>query len=191
MRPDKTTRTWLVMQRGPSAGTRFLIRASPTSVGRDPSNDVVMQGEGAELVSSRHLEIRKEGDSYHLHDLRSTNGTFVDGQRVSDAVLKANSLIQLGKGGPAIRFELDVEPEADPDKTVVFSQQAMRRVSLEEAAPKGSLPAAAAAQDTQEHLLSKAVLEARKARGEAAKRTSSCERCWARPCGGRARSSKP
>ena len=47
-------------------------------------------------VSSRHAEIEFEADAYHLHDVGSTNGTFVNGEQVTDAVLRHGDEIRFG-----------------------------------------------------------------------------------------------
>lgn len=48
-------------------------------------------------VSSRHAEITLEREKYHLHDLGSTNGTFVNGEQVTDAVLKHGDEVRFGR----------------------------------------------------------------------------------------------
>lgn len=48
-------------------------------------------------VSSRHAEIYLEGDKYHLHDLGSTNGTFVNGEQITDAILKHGDEVRFGR----------------------------------------------------------------------------------------------
>lgn len=48
-------------------------------------------------VSSRHAEIFLERDKYHLHDLGSTNGTFVNGEQVTDAVLQHGDEVRFGR----------------------------------------------------------------------------------------------
>ena len=47
-------------------------------------------------VSSRHAEIESDAGAYHLHDLGSTNGTFVNGEQVTDAVLRHGDEVRFG-----------------------------------------------------------------------------------------------
>src|SRR5437879_492272 len=101
----KAVSAWLVRLSGPLDGMRHLIRGDVLRVGRDPTNDVVLDSVEAAIVSARHFEIRREGDSYRLFDLNSTNGTFVDGKRVSQTPLRPHSLIRLGPNGPQFQFE--------------------------------------------------------------------------------------
>ncbi|MEO8205776.1 MAG: FHA domain-containing protein [Chthoniobacterales bacterium] len=48
-------------------------------------------------VSSHHAELISEGGQYHLHDLGSTNGTFVNGEAVTDAILRNGDEVRFGK----------------------------------------------------------------------------------------------
>jgi len=48
-------------------------------------------------VSSHHAEIFLENDTYHLHDVGSTNGTFINGEQVTDAVLKNGDEVRFGR----------------------------------------------------------------------------------------------
>jgi pSer/pThr/pTyr-binding forkhead associated (FHA) protein len=48
-------------------------------------------------VSSHHAELVLEGETYHLHDLGSTNGTFVNGEATTDAILKHGDEVRFGR----------------------------------------------------------------------------------------------
>lgn len=48
-------------------------------------------------VSSHHAELVLEGDKYHLHDLGSTNGTFVNGEATTDAILSHGDEVRFGR----------------------------------------------------------------------------------------------
>jgi hypothetical protein len=69
----------LVMRTGPNPGKAFPLSKSEVIVGRDATCDIVIND--AE-ISRRHAKLSLQGDSYVLEDLGSTNGTFVDGQRL-------------------------------------------------------------------------------------------------------------
>lgn len=64
-----------------------------TTVGRVEDNSLCIEDDS---VSSRHAEIVMEGDTIHLHDLGSTNGSFVNGEQVTDAVLSHLDEIRFG-----------------------------------------------------------------------------------------------
>ena len=64
------------------------------SVGRDYSNDIILQDS---LVSRRHAIIIWKNDGYYLEDMKSSNGSFVNGERIDDAVkLYDGDLISFG-----------------------------------------------------------------------------------------------
>jgi hypothetical protein len=129
-------------------------------VGRGRRNDVILEGQEAAVVSSRHLEIRREGEAYRVYDLESTNGTFIDGEQVTEAEMEANATIQLGLGGPELVFRLDVAADSEMDATAVstlISQDAG-------VVPPKTAESKAAIGKRQEALLSDAVKRARIAR---------------------------
>lgn len=82
----------------------FVIARSPVSVGRDPQCDIVFDASSA-TVSRRHADIRGQGGEWTLTDNNSFNGTLLNGQRIaSPTVLKHGDEIQIGLGGPILRF---------------------------------------------------------------------------------------
>ena len=64
------------------------------SISRHDENDIVIDHMG---VSGTHAQIAMEGQSVILTDLKSTNGTFVNGQRVERVELRPNDWISIGK----------------------------------------------------------------------------------------------
>ncbi len=96
----------LVLLNGPRSGQTHPIQEGVLTVGRDPGNRVLPDGDRARTVSARHLEIRRTGKGFLLVDLGSTNGTRVDGERVDQAYLKPGMVITLGADGPAFEFRM-------------------------------------------------------------------------------------
>jgi len=75
-------------------------------------------------VSSRHAEIEFEADAYHLHDLGSTNGTFVNGEQVTDAVLRHGDEVRFGVVETVFHGEEDSPDQPLPTSTSVESEAA-------------------------------------------------------------------
>lgn len=84
----------LVVKRGPNAGSRFLLDQPTTSAGRHPDSDIFLDDV---TVSRRHAEFRLEGDEFHVVDVGSLNGTYVNREPVDSAVLSNGDEVQIGK----------------------------------------------------------------------------------------------
>lgn len=90
------TNAKLIIQQGPTVGKEYVLSKPQTILGRDPSADIVLNSNG---VSRRHARISKQGGNYFLEDLGSSNGSFLNGQRVSTRQQLAPGMqIQLGQG---------------------------------------------------------------------------------------------
>jgi hypothetical protein len=76
------------------------------SIGRHPKCDVSFDAHRDLDASSRHAELRGDGDRWQLADVGSSNGTFVDGSRVSEIDLSVGEavLVEFGAGGPQLRI---------------------------------------------------------------------------------------
>jgi len=89
-----------VINEGPSRGVRHDLDSPRISVGRGAHNDVVL---GDESVSEHHAKLQRREDGWYLVDVGSTNGTYLDGTRVSDEVrLESGSEVRFG--GVKMRF---------------------------------------------------------------------------------------
>ena len=85
----------LIMRSGPTPGAAFTLEGDQLTIGRDATNDIVIND--AE-VSRRHARLTFQGGKYVLEDLGSTNGTFVNGQRLAGPrVLKAGEVVSFGE----------------------------------------------------------------------------------------------
>ena len=85
----------VVVTRGPSAGSRFLLDQPVTSIGRDPDSDIYLDDV---TVSRRHAEFRRQNPEVQIVDLDSLNGTYVNRKPLhSGAVLANGDEIQIGK----------------------------------------------------------------------------------------------
>jgi pSer/pThr/pTyr-binding forkhead associated (FHA) protein len=118
-----------VMRSGPSIGTIYPLDAVEIVIGRDASNSVAIND--AE-VSRKHAKLTLQDSGYLIQDLGSTNGTFINGQRITNSqLLKPGDAVTLGEN-----IVLMYEPLFDPNATVVSSIQSPRTVApMRKAAP--------------------------------------------------------
>ena len=72
----------------------YLVRG-PVTVGRAPENEIAVDEEG---ISRRHCRLELRAGTLHLKDLGSTNGTFVNGERVQEAEVGEGDEILVGRG---------------------------------------------------------------------------------------------
>ena len=85
----------LVTRRGPQPNQAFEIRKDVTTLGRDISNDIVINDRE---TSRHHLRLMLSGETLTIEDLGSTNGAFVNGKRVSGVTpLQNGDMIGLGE----------------------------------------------------------------------------------------------
>jgi len=86
----------LIVLEGLDVGNTIpLKREEATVLGRDPGCDGVIRDDG---ISRRHAEVRRLNDGSHvIVDLGSTNGIFIDGERVERANLREGQKILVGR----------------------------------------------------------------------------------------------
>ncbi len=85
----------LVVKAGPNPGTAFDLTKEVTLMGRDVTNDISL---GDPEVSRQHARLTRTPGGYVLEDLGSTNGSFVNGERlVAPRVLASGDLLGLGE----------------------------------------------------------------------------------------------
>jgi S1-C subfamily serine protease len=117
---------------GPQKGTRAKFDTDKISIGRAANNNLCM-GDAARRVSSHHAEVILRGDQYLLRDLGSTNGTMINGRRVVVSELAPDDLIELGAGGPLLRFGIENPEMQGPGETVESSRGEHDHVLFHEA----------------------------------------------------------
>lgn len=84
----------LIVQRGPNAGARFLLAAAVTSAGRSPVSDIFLDDV---TVSRKHCQFIAQDGGHIVRDSGALNGTYVNRERVDQAVLHAGDEVQIGK----------------------------------------------------------------------------------------------
>ncbi len=85
----------LVVRRGPQPNQQFLLTRDTVTLGRDITNDIVINDPE---VSRHHARLIRTPNGYTFEDLRSTNGSFINRQRISTPYqLNNGDLIGLGE----------------------------------------------------------------------------------------------
>ena len=84
----------LVVQRGPGAGSRFLLDKDVTTAGRHADSEIFLDDV---TVSRRHATFTRESDGFTVADAGSLNGTYVNRDRIDTVLLKDSDEVQIGK----------------------------------------------------------------------------------------------
>ena len=84
----------LVVRKGPNEGSKYRLDAEVTQAGRHPDSDIFLDDI---TVSRRHAEVIRRADGFHVLDVGSLNGTYVNRDRVEDAKLSNGDELQIGK----------------------------------------------------------------------------------------------
>jgi EAL domain-containing protein (putative c-di-GMP-specific phosphodiesterase class I) len=103
---------------------RVLVAPLPFRMGRSRRADCVIY---SRQVSSEHSEIYPVGNRFHLRDLKSTNGTFVNGKRVYDVPLNHGDIIHLANTELRFGHEPLAKPEDRQDLVTERSESNVTR----------------------------------------------------------------
>jgi predicted component of type VI protein secretion system len=121
----------LVMARGPRPGQIFELPRSTVSIGRDPGNRVVVDDP---QISRQHARITPQGGLMILEDLGSTNGTTVNGLRISTAhTLAHGDEIGMGDNVTLVFYGWSV---TDVSQTVASPRKAYTTAPSHQAPPQ-------------------------------------------------------
>ena len=83
-----------IINEGALKGTRFRLERPIAHIGRGPSNEIRLRDES---VSGSHATLMRRGAQWVVVDLDSTNGTYVDGERISgERVLQGAAEVRFG-----------------------------------------------------------------------------------------------
>lgn len=130
----------LTILSGKDAGKEIFSERPVIRLGADPLCDVILSDP---TVSRNHAEVRQRGQHYHLVDLSSTNGTFVNDSRIDSVSLQPDTTFRLGR--TEVRFDVKTEKLAIPPTQrtqyddIIGQSQALREIFsiLDRVAPSG------------------------------------------------------
>jgi pSer/pThr/pTyr-binding forkhead associated (FHA) protein len=96
----------------------LLIMAPGRTIGRDDVNDIVIDVDG---VNGFHADLRVDGDTVTITDVKTPSGTFVNGERISTpTTLRLGDVVSVG----GVELEI-ISAESDAGKTLVLSGAAL------------------------------------------------------------------
>jgi hypothetical protein len=84
----------LIIERGPRTGMTYVLRPGNTTVGRHPESDIFLNDV---TVSRHHCRFVVTEENISVEDSGSTNGTYVNDDRVDQAVLNAGDEVMVGR----------------------------------------------------------------------------------------------
>ena len=129
----------LTFTRGSKAGEHLDIEVDDVTIGRSPEVAVqFLQGEA--LVSGFHATIFSREGKHFIRDEDSRNGTYVNGKRVSEQLIRSGDIIEFGQGGPAIHYStattLELIPTLDGSQAIKTSD--LYRLAITRSNERGS-----------------------------------------------------
>ena len=116
----------LVVLSAGMTGRTHELKVDKTTIGRVDDNTFEI---AESSVSSHHCEVLLKGSDVLVRDLNSTNGTFINGQKISESVLKPGQILRLGQ--VEMRLETDT-PAAATKKQIDQTMVMQRGVTLNE-----------------------------------------------------------
>ncbi len=134
----------LVVRRGPQPNQVFELTQDIITLGRDITNEITINDPE---ISRHHCRLTRGTNDYTIEDHGSTNGTFVNGQRLTGAQpLRAGDLIGLGETVNLV-YETSAAAQPAAPPPAFGAAQPPGYGSPEYAAPTGGMPPAAPAGD--------------------------------------------
>ena len=113
---------------GPMKGEIQNFTESVITIGRHPSCKMRLPAD-LTVVSRQHAEIVREGNQFRLID-HSANGTFVNGKRASDVLLKSGDVLEFSEQGPKVSFLAEIRGDAAEEETPPSPPQPPRAAEL-------------------------------------------------------------
>ncbi len=127
----------LIVRRGPQPNQVYELNKGIITLGRDITNDIVINDPE---VSRHHARLTQTGTGYTLEDLGSTNGTFVNGQRLTGARVLANGdMVGLGET-VTLAYEAFADAYAEPGRGATMVNQAQPQAPGYGAPPSAYAP---------------------------------------------------
>ena len=111
---------YLVIFIGTDSGKHFKIKPGTMTIGRSPQADISLDDD---RVSGIHCVIKRTDDTITIEDKASTNGTYIDSQKINHAHLPAGVPFQLGRSVMKIEYKNQAE--------IQYEQSLVHKVSID------------------------------------------------------------
>lgn len=116
----------LVVLSAGMTGRTYELKVDKTTIGRVEDNTFQI---AEASVSSHHCEVLLQGSEVMVKDLNSTNGTYINGAKVTESAIKPGQILRLGQ----VEMRLETDAPAAPAKKPIDQTLVMQRgVSLNE-----------------------------------------------------------
>jgi len=103
----------LMINSGTLAGRSFELTKGFLTIGRSENCGVRFDPFAEKIASKQHAFIESKSDGYYLTDYNSTNGTFLNGQKITTAKLNSGDRIQFGKNGSEAIVSIESAKQSD------------------------------------------------------------------------------
>lgn len=99
----------MTIESGSLAGQTFDLTSGFITIGRSDTCSVRFDPLAEKIASKQHAFIEAKPDGFYITDNNSTNGTFVNGERIQTAKLNSGDVIQFGKNGNTARVVIETQ----------------------------------------------------------------------------------
>lgn len=101
----------LVVSKSPSLEGEIILEDDETIFGRDEDADMAIDDK---RLSRKHCKIFRQGNDFVIQDLGSSNGTFVNGTKITEKTLANGDSIQIGSTAMTFRMQVGAAPKSKP-----------------------------------------------------------------------------
>lgn len=110
-------------------GRSYELKVEKTTVGRVEDNAFQIPEAS---VSSHHCEVVQRGNEFLVRDLNSTNGSYINGEKIAEAVLKPGQILRLGQVELRLETGAPVQPGKKPLEHTMVVPQGVKLGDLEQ-----------------------------------------------------------
>jgi pSer/pThr/pTyr-binding forkhead associated (FHA) protein len=122
----------LVIQNQGMTGRAHELNVDRTTIGRVDDNTLQIADPS---VSSHHCEVQLHGSEILIRDLNSTNGSFINGEKITEKVLKPGQTLRLGQ--VELKLEAEGAAAASPNSPAPAPAPAKKQVDATMIMPRG------------------------------------------------------